>query len=186
MLRFSLSALLTVVFLVALGCAALLYPNEIWRRVLVTLALGSLLFATVLAVVRRDRPPVFAVGFAITGWIYLLLVFNSVVSIQDHLLTTQSIHWLRRMMHEEDPNANAGYVLLNSGPWQQFAFNSGGAQSIYTSTLAPMLANSPSIEPSFAVIGQSLWTLILACLGGFVACLVCRRRATPPEQAAGP
>lgn len=185
MLRFSLSALLTVVFLVALGCAALLYPNEIWRRVLVTLALASLLFTTVLVVVRRDRPPVFAVGFAITGWIYLLLVFNSVVSIQDHLLTTQSIHWLRSMMHEEDPNAIASYVLLNSGPWQQFAFNNGGTPTLYSS-LAPMLGSPPSIDPNFGVIGQSLWTLILACLGGFVACLACRRRSTPPEQTVGP
>ncbi len=72
-MKFSLAALLLLILLVAVGCAALVDANDTWRQTTVTLALSVLLIATLAATVNRSRA--FALGFAVAGWIYLLLAF---------------------------------------------------------------------------------------------------------------
>ena len=69
-MKFSLATLLLWILLAALGCAALVNSNDTWRQAMVTLALSVLLIATLAAAVNRSR--VFALGFAVAGWIYLL------------------------------------------------------------------------------------------------------------------
>ncbi len=78
-MKFSLASLLFLVLIAALGCAALVNANDTWRQSMVTLVLSVLLIATLAATVNRSRA--FALGFAVAGWIYLLLVFVPVIGL---------------------------------------------------------------------------------------------------------
>ena len=46
MFQFSLRALLVTAVVVAVGCAALIHPTEVWRQAVVTMTVVILLFST--------------------------------------------------------------------------------------------------------------------------------------------
>ncbi len=73
--RLTIAGLLLLIAACALGAAALKNPTVLWAQLMLTLALTSLLLATLAAIVGRgDRS--FAIGFAVLGWIYLLLALG--------------------------------------------------------------------------------------------------------------
>ena len=69
--RFSLRSATCGIVLVAVGLAALKFPNRYATAGLYTLTLAVLLAATLAAVVRRDRST--ALGAALFGWGFLLM-----------------------------------------------------------------------------------------------------------------
>ena len=101
MIRFSLATLLLAVLFAAIGCAALVNANDLWRQTIVTATVAALVVATLAAVVRQGRSRVFALGFALTGWIYLVLVFVSAFGLRDDLLTDKAVTWLFATIHGE-------------------------------------------------------------------------------------
>src|SRR3954469_26027133 len=70
MRRVSIAGCMAAVGFLALGSAALTHPSELWASALFTLAVTLLCWASAAATVRR-RP--FWVGFAVFGWVYLIL-----------------------------------------------------------------------------------------------------------------
>jgi len=182
MLRFSLLTLLGVVLVAAIGSAALANPTNTWRQVIVTGTVVILLITTSAAVVKRPGLP-FARGFAATGWLYFLLVFGSNFRLQDHLLTDVSVDRLYALISDDvGATSPAGYEGSYGYDSDYGEYSSGGGGSMYSSTMGGGYPGSgppkkPN-KPNFAAIGRSLWTLILATIGGLFASWLGRRRDT--------
>ena len=71
-----MAALMGLVFVLAVGMAALKSANKIWAGVIMTLVLGVLLFA-LLGVAHNSGPTRrFWSGFAVFGWGYLTFIFG--------------------------------------------------------------------------------------------------------------
>ena len=100
MFRFSLAALLAIVTMAAVGCAALVEATDVWRQATLTLTVLILLTAALVALVGRGQRGA-AVGFALFGWSYLVLAFVSGLGLRDDLLTDKSITWLFEAIHQD-------------------------------------------------------------------------------------
>jgi len=173
MLRFSLLTLLGVVLVAAVGSAALANSTDTWRQVVVTGTVGFLLMATSVAIGKRPMSR-FAWAFAVTGWIYLVVTFSGVLGVRDHLLTERLSAWLCQLVHEESGVATAqrwDAAVSISGHFPT-SYDIGGnpvtlapsPQWIYMPTGAPL-----QTLYNFTAIGRSLWTLIVATIGGLFA-----------------
>ncbi len=174
-MKFSLAALLFMVLLAAIGCAALVNANDTWRQTIVTLALSVLLIATLTAAVHRSRA--FAWGFAVAGWVYLLLAFVPVFDLRDDLLTDKALRWLFTAIHDEVAQQSSqssvaftpnGQILIAGSQVSIVRLNSRSRALIKPKTQAVRVEN-------FGHIGHALWVLIVACLGGAVAAFLARK-----------
>ena len=158
MLKFSLASLLAVVFCAAVGSAALANATDLWRQITVTLAVVCLLLATLVAVFSRAQARLFAGGFAMTGWLYLMLAFVSLFGLQDDLLTDKAIQWLGETIHADDGVAGSGQSFAGSN---RLNLLFGLQNGVFNQRTTPY--------PNLTTIGHALWTLIVGWLGGVVA-----------------
>jgi hypothetical protein len=194
MLRFSLLSLLGAVLLVSIGCAALASASDIWTKAITTATILALLVATVGALALPAGSRAFAAGSASCGWIYLLLVQGPwFEALKPELATTAALNQLVVMMHP-DAIAASPYVSATRIATQQLTTTStitigsgmGPASGgiVYTTpTVVPAGAwAGANVAGNFQHIGQSLWTLLLACGGGMLARLFAgsRARTAPP------
>ena len=72
--RLSIAGMLWVVAVVALWVASLRSASVLWLSVAATITLGLLLTAVVGVVLLRGEARAFCLGFALFGWVYLVLV----------------------------------------------------------------------------------------------------------------
>ncbi len=172
-MKFSLASLLFLVLIAALGCAALVNANDTWRQSMVTLVLSVLLIATLAAAVNRLRA--FALGFAVAGWIYLLLTFVPALGLRNELLTDKGVRWLYTAIHNEE--------VPQHDDVQSIAFSPDGRRIVTGSrynTVRIWSTTRAQIDTirfhDFAEIGHGLWVLIIACLGGAVASVLAPKR----------
>ena len=128
MLRFSLLTLLGVVLVAGIGSAALANPNDTWRQVVVTGTVVALLVAILFAVSKRPMSR-FALGFAVTGWLYLVLTFSGVLRVREHLLTERVSGWLCQRVHKE-PGASTPQPWAN--PFLLYDYDGDGAVNLNT------------------------------------------------------
>ena len=183
-MKFSLATLLLLVLLAALGCAALVNANDTWRQSMVTLVLSVLLIATLAAAVNRSRA--FALGFAVAGWIYLLLVFVPALGLRDDLLTDKGVRWLYTAIHDEVAHQSNqwsvaftpdGRTLATAGTVEVWNAQTGSlirATRRYNSVTSATAQTDQFTD--FTIIGHSLWVLIVACVGGAVASVLAPKR----------
>ncbi len=186
-MKYSLATLLLLVLLAALGCAALVNANDTWRQSMVTLVLSVLLTATLAAVVNRSRA--FALGFAVAGWIHLLLVFVPALGLRDDLLTDKGVRWLYTAIHDEvahqsnqwsvafTPDGRTLATAIQSGTVGVWNAQTG---SLIRATRSYNSATSATAQTDqftdFTVIGHALWALLVACVGGAVASVLAPKR----------
>lgn len=78
MFQFSLRSLLIAMAAIALGTAALLSANSWWSALLWGAALGTLAFAGLMVLFRREATRAFWGGFLLAGTLYILLLMRSV------------------------------------------------------------------------------------------------------------
>lgn len=71
--RFTLAQLMAVVLLIGLGLAAQWNSNEVWASATYTLAIMGLATATISALTRRSTARLTWAGYAVFGWIDLLV-----------------------------------------------------------------------------------------------------------------
>jgi len=140
--RFSLRTLLVGLVFFAVGCTALVNASEAWQTTISTTAFAALFFATLAGLFRRGKAQAFWIGFAVIGWLYLVLVYGLwEENTQPRLATTRAL------------------VLV----WNAVR---------YTVAVSGSFAGATRTVPNheyFLNIGQCLWALLLALLGGLLA-----------------
>ena len=149
--QFSLRMLLVVVAFVAVGCAALANASPAVADTAYTMAIGVMFIALLGILYRREADRAFWVGFAIFGMGYLLLLGSGPLSIRAGKLATTTL---------------MEYVYSQTGLSDR-AVASVVAQS-RNQILLPQRAERRA-RSTFVRIGHSIWTLILAYLGGLLA-----------------
>jgi len=186
MLRFSLATLLLVVLFAAVGCAALVNATELWRQATVTLTVLTLTGATLAAIHLQRDSRVFIGGFALTGWVYLLLSFVSVFGLRDDLLSSQALAWLYATVHPDSR------FFISSLPHGQVVFtrNEDGTASGLDPTTGLSIVGRPLTlakvnSKDFTDIGHSLWAIMLACVGGCFAQFLAKVQERRDRRSAG-
>ncbi len=96
-LPFSMATMIAAVFVIAVGCAALRFANDFWAGTLFTAALIVLLYALLALIVRRGSVRLFWAGFALFGWVYMLLTVGPWFS--DHVRESFVSPTLLRLLH---------------------------------------------------------------------------------------
>jgi hypothetical protein len=97
MLHYSLRTLGAAVTAIAIGCAALLNANHWIASTGWTLVFVVLSLATIAAVLTRRG---FWTGFAIAGWLYVLVGIGPLSgNFNGNLLTTSALQWSADVFH---------------------------------------------------------------------------------------
>ena len=156
MTRFSIGRLLGIVSALCFMCATLFWPSPGWAGAATGLTIAILLIAVVSCVYREAHARAFWLGMAIFGWSYFVLIWGPFNMVSIHLPTTAALRHVYPHIHESEPS-----VAIPS----------------YTDLVRPRLevAGSPKPIPAtpglnnyFAQTGQSIWTIIIGCLGGIL------------------
>jgi len=98
--RFSMAGLMGLVFLLAVGMAALKSANKLWAVLVTTFVMGVLLFA-VLGIAYSSGPMRrFWSGFALFGWSYLVFIYAPWFSrnVGGYIPAADLLHWLHSKM----------------------------------------------------------------------------------------
>lgn len=175
MFRFSLAGLLFLVLWAALGCAALVQGGDAWRQTMVTATVSLLLGATLAAIVWRGTRRIAAAGFALFGWVYLILSFVSVLELRSDLLTEKAVSALYQVVHGRDNAASADQVwqsLSYSADGKLLVAGAGGEVRLFDVATGIPIAGSGRgsvAYDDFADMAHALWAVLVACLGGILA-----------------
>lgn len=162
MFRYSMLTLLFVVSVLALFSAALVNPTRLFLDVTQSVALLLLLSCTLLALLGRSRNP-FAVGFAVTGWIYFVLAFSTVVlPSKKRVPTNRVLYELAHALHEDLPRIE--------GPTEVVPIS-------YLTSDVDAVAKYCRFED----IGHYFCTVVFAAIGGLAAMWIQRPHARKHE-----
>lgn len=158
--HFSIRYLLAAIALVCVACAAIRFPTVWCMSLSFSLAVALLSMATIACFVARAELRAFAVGFALAGWIHLVLALTTWFDQGSGLLVASRT--LLDLL--ADP-------LGNAMPPNSYIEEKG--------LLAAMAGYVPGSPPDkyykYIVIGQSFITLMLALVGGLAGQLMHRR-----------
>jgi hypothetical protein len=191
--RFSLAALMFAVLCVAVGFAALHAASEIWATAAFQLTILILLVAVVAAVFggRGLRP--FSSGVAVFGWAYIVLAFGPwfTANTAPHLLTTKSLEYLHQHISAHPLRVGDKVSVLWGSRWwrctliaiqgnQYLIRYDGYSPSSDEWVTAARIRGGEPIH--FLRIGQSLWSLIHAVVGGVIAQWMYSRRRSDRNE----
>lgn len=140
--QFSLRSLLGLVALVAAGCAALLYPSDLWASLAIYGVLVALAAAILGSIVRRGSAQSFWLGFALFGCGYMWLTYEGEANVsppgwfqlKGQQGTTKLLRFAYDKLHARKPTQGLLYADLRP----------------------------------FTEVGHSLWTLVFAFVGGWI------------------
>lgn len=192
--QFSLRAVGAAIVAVALACAALTYASPVWATLTFTGTIGSLLLALPAIVYRIGRERAFWVGFALLGWSYLILVFGPwfQANIRRHLATQQALEFLLpKMQRTETVSLGDGLGEESYGGFLEAAEAEYGVEYGAGEFPGEAMGEIPGIRSPgtvlpgaapgtatrivgpqrshFERVGHSLWALLLAMCGGWIA-----------------
>jgi uncharacterized membrane protein YgcG len=142
--RFSLLSLLVLLAAAGWGAAALVNASELWVSLTFSATAGLLALAVLVAVFRRGGARAFAIGFAVCGWLYLLLchwpdhsnnVFSAIGRAESKLITrtvTNYVYfnWLPKVKSPPDMNSGGGGGGFGGGGLNGGGFGGGGMGGI--------------------------------------------------------
>lgn len=195
--RPSLRQLLVFIVLLAVAWAALKFASPLLAGMVTTVALLVCGVMAVYAFVDRGRRQAFAIGFTVVavGFTYAVHTYDDENNLRA-LPTTQLLQWLHGQMaaewmvdpstgervrrrHPPEPEAASIYYGGSSPPLPDFMSDSS-TTSPYTRPFGARQGNVvaryfPGIQ-EFVAVGNSLWALLLAYLGGKFAVWVYARR----------
>ncbi|HZL86941.1 MAG TPA: hypothetical protein VFB96_01080 [Pirellulaceae bacterium] len=204
--QFSIRTLLVAVAIAAVGVAALLNANLWWEAATWLVALGLVGSGILLSVYRQGEQRAFWLGFVIFGSLYLAVLFSTAI-IGSHYelapsqllqLAYRSVIPAERQSQYVPPAGSAGspvptvaysYTVLAATantsayvPAQPVPVT--GPSITGPPGLLPMpqpLMPNPNFVPieKFVSIGQSLWLLLAAALGGKLCQWICRTQSPP-------
>ena len=182
MSRFTVRGLIVFVGFVALGCAALIKPSEVWVMILLGLTATMLIASPVAALGSSGARRPFWIGFAVVAWSYFLLVrllasYSFLSNSQatgisvDYFLPTNRLLVYLADHYVDDPwstPAGMGGGGMGGGFFQVYGSGSIGGTGIFPPGTGPAPGAFPVIGPraSFLLAGHLLWTLLFAYIGG--------------------
>ncbi len=104
-LRFPIVAMMAVVVLVAIACAALRELSDHWTNLMFTLAVAVATAATLGAFVRDQPERRLWFAAALSTWLYLLLAFGPWFSseVRPHLLSSSLLDWAHSLTQATPP-----------------------------------------------------------------------------------
>lgn len=161
-LGLSLRELLALVAFVAVACAALKFASYIWLTLVASVAFVCFSVAIILAIFQRGPQQAFAIGFAVMGIGYLVLVFY----VWEQKEGSQYVRWYDGALGTTELLELLYGVIAVERP----ARNVGGLSA------GPVMIPHPEHQ-TYLRVGQTLWSLTLAYLGGRFARFVWQRRA---------
>jgi len=179
--HFSLGTLLLAVLSAGVAFAALKSPSDTWASALFTLAVAVLLVATLGAVHRRERGRAYWLGFALFGWVYLIL--SLVPEPAPRLATTGLLDALFARVHGHG-HAEQVFSLAFSPQGNRLVSQGVGFTSVRVwdaSTGRPLSPASADPE-GFRRVGHSLLTLLIALVGGWVSRYLHGARNRQPSE----
>jgi hypothetical protein len=169
--RFSLKTLLVLFTAIPVAIAGLLYANMVWGALFYTTAFLLLLTGIVGAIVRQGRARAFWIGFAVFGMGYFCVALageNGVARYQTN-----------NMQSSFDPKLATSKLLIWSKPYLQ----QGAASNVTPSSRAMFL--STIANDDYLIVGHSIFTVIVAMIGGWVGTLFSRVAASIREPEHG-
>lgn len=174
--QFSLRAVMLLLLAASIGSAALCNSNSAWASAAVTFTSLLLLASIVLAACSRGNRRAFWIGFAFCGWLYFIGVTTSVApKVVRQLATTRLLEYCREKMH---PASGYNFTTQVGGqPYQP------PPPPVLLSDYAdPDESGYEATAIHFLWIGQCVWVLIIAMLGGLLGHFAASR--TGESQAA--
>ena len=143
-MRFSVPTLLAFIVGISFVCIALLNANEIWARATFSIAMAALLTSFVAALYSSGARRAFWIGFAVFGCGYSLMYWNPLGNSGKQLITNDCLA-----------------IVLERLP---ASHETARTQDIYH-TIGRLNAR----RDIFFRVGHTLWIVILALAGGFIA-----------------
>jgi hypothetical protein len=189
--RFSIAALMGFVFVFGVGLAAFRYPNKLWASFLFSIALGAMVMASLGALFHRGLPQKFWAGYAICGWLYLLM--NWVpwfgIAVSPYLFTTACLDLIYPHVAAVEQTAMVAgdNVFGLAGGFGASPFFSAETIREHWTTIDSakggfVIANNFEVNRSipFHMIGHALFAFLFAYLGGITARRFARLGANGP------
>jgi hypothetical protein len=169
--RLSLRQLLLYIAVLAVACCALQFANEWWKLGLFGFTTIFFMVAAVEAILSRGVRQSFAIGFVICGGIYVALVAlvgrgEEYLYRPGQLPTTQLLGHLHSLI--------SGTVYVSGETGERIAPSQLTEEQAKLTMQGPVGAYQQPVwtqvyrleTGTFFFIGQCLWTLLVACLGG--------------------
>lgn len=190
--QFSLVSVLIAVTAVAAGCVSLAFASPMWSSAVFTICVGLLVFSGLAAIIRGGECRARWMGVLLVGATYLLIVFGPFSGhVKSRLLTTRILEWSHGYFESSrqadaegtvtadfiiadviddvgspDIMVREKYTAIGEGLYRMQPANSNIA-------LLANVATRPSWD-EFHDVGQSLFVLLFALVGGYVGSLLFR------------
>ena len=174
--RFTIAGLLGTVLFLAVGLAALRAATDAWDSGVLGITLALLLISVLLAVHRTEGRRAYWFGFALFGWVYL--VMSLVPPVEARLPTTKALAYLDSKVPGRTVSAIAFSVEGRS-----IGTSHGGTVRLWDATTGKLLAGPNGTTEVFLRIGHSLLALVLAFLGAHLSRYLLA--SGPPGRAEG-
>ena len=176
--RISLAASMAIIALIALGLAGMMSASRVWTAVAGTLTLALLLTALLAAGILTGIDRAFWTGFALFGWVYLLLVNWDWIRAQFGHDLTAGLSEVAEVMIPE--------VRVPVPPPQSpIVVSAPQTGRIVTTPTEEILQRQIKVG-NFVQIGRMFLSLLFAMAGGFIARLLAERpgarRNTPGPE----
>jgi hypothetical protein len=167
--RFSIAGLIAFILAAAISLAALTRPSCLWESIMFSLLLLSLTVAFVGVVYRTGLRRAFWTGFLACGSFYTVL---SLAPWFDHnvsprLITTAILD----LVYPQVPLLESTANVVNE-PWNLWTGPPPGYFNAH-----PRVGFSVNTTDEFLLIGHSLFGMLLAVGGGFLASHFCESRS---------
>jgi hypothetical protein len=189
-LRFNIASLLVVIVVLGVGFAALREASDLWECGLFTVTIGVLLISILLAVHRHESKRTFWLGFALFGWVYLVLTL--VPSIESRLITAKGLAYLDSgVLDAYSKTVQAGGTFSGSpkehtikAPFQGIILKSRKQDGSLTSHYSALFGGGSRKTTDFVRIGHSLFALLAGWLGGRLSRRLYRVSRSPEPNTA--
>src|SRR5262245_55114099 len=168
-MRFNIRDLLIFMAAVGVGCVALVNSTQAWAAGMMAAVVVSLVAAVLLAVFTHGAKRGYWTGFAVSGWVYLLLCIYGFASGPSVSVNP------RNSFHNTDPLGRENLITaqISSFVYQKLVAESRQAliaQRRAPGTLVQVIAGMD--RDHFIVVSHALWAWLLAACGGLFACWI--------------
>jgi hypothetical protein len=195
--QFSMRQLLVAVAFAAVACTALVNTNPWWVRGSWLAAVGLSFVAVLQAIFRRGERRAFWLGFAIAGWLCIIAGCEVFPGLR---IVRQLPEQVTGFLHAQLPDSlRMPFIEEQTGRPADGAFtpppiiSDDGPQDprvklsleLFAQQQQPTFAPNPRYlaADQFQSIGEAIWTVLVALLGGLIACWIYRSEAARPAPA---